>query len=973
MNPLSIFFVIIISFIFGTTIFAQQDINDPRFPLALQLHKEGAFAASTTQFQLEMDRAKQEKDWETYFEVRNWISKNYWKQNLLDSAELFIENTLQEITSKLGAESLIESQTYSELGVVFDKKRNYEKALEVYKKCLAIRTEKLEKSAMELGQVYFNIGSCYNLQDRVKQSIEYYEKTRFIFEKNLAPNHLNMGWLYQNLGASNTKLNNYKEALDYWKKALNIFLENYGPNNPRVAIAYHDMASILVKKGFREELTAEELQLSTDWFDKSLSILKTLVPEEHSYIINIYIGKGALLFKMGRIEEGFSLLERAEQILLQKKGDKINDLMVCYANLAFGKLQQKDYQGALEEAHKGILVSCPNYTDTIVLNVPKIEGLSYNSPTKLLLLLSYKRRSFLRLYKQTKEKQYGDALKRCSAFEEMLCNKLSREFTHIGDQKSIAYRKLSNFYETAPYYFEEGDYKKLLHFSESSKSIFLKKALDLSSAKELGGIPDSLKNKELNLKKALAAQQAQILKVSKTGTDSLLTTLKAALLEDKHNLDDFITNLEQSYPQYYQLKYQNNTLSIAEIQEKILDEKTLLLEYFITSEAVYILGITKRTVKAKKIVDLKRFNNSVSVLKKTLSNLRYLSDNPKDAWNSYTQSAYDLYELLVADFVQDNKIKTLIVVPDQSLGRIPFETFLTTKVSGQDQKAYETLAYLLRDYAVYYTYSTSLLLNKIGQRTNSTGRVLGMAASYDPSRSVFETEDSEQLKLRKGLSDLPGAKREVKALEAIYEGDYFFGENANERNFKQIDFEKYSIVHLAMHGIMNKENPMLSSLAFTEKIDSLEDDFLYAYELTNLQISSDLMILSACETGDGSVRLTEGVMSLARSCLYAGASSILMTLWQVNDQSTSIIINSFYNKLSEGMSKSAALRAAKLEYIEFASDIVAHPNLWAALVSLGNDAPIVLNEKGGKMKYWYWATGILVFILIGLAVLKRKK
>lgn len=73
------------------------------------------------------------------------------------------------------------------------------------------------------------------------------------------------------------------------------------------------------------------------------------------------------------------------------------------------------------------------------------------------------------------------------------------------------------------------------------------------------------------------------------------------------------------------------------------------------------------------------------------------------------------------------------------------------------------------------------------------------------------------------------------------------------------------------------------------------------------------------------------------------------------------------------MSKSEALRAAKLEYLDLATDIVAHPNLWAALVSLGNDAPIHLNLKSTKIKYWYLGGGLIDFLLLGLAILKRKK
>lgn len=974
MQALSTYFTILITIVFSTTIFAQQDINDSRFEKALTLHKKGAFALSSAQFQLEMDSAKEEEDWAAYFEIRNWISKNYWKQDLLDSSELLIRTTFDEITSKLGKESLIESQAYSELGVVYDKRGDYEKALEAYKTCLAIREKQLDKGAMELGQVYFNIGTCYSLQEQPTQSIEYYEKAKFVFEKNLPANHLNLGWLYQNLGAANTQVDDYETGLAYWKKALSIFLGNYGSDNPRVAIAYNDMASIITKKGFMEELRKDEIELAIDWYDKSFSILKSLVNEEHSYIINIYIGKGALLLKADKIEEGFALLRKAEQVLLQSETVNTTDLAVCYVNLALGKIKQKDYQGVIEEAHKGILAICPNYKDTLIFSCPSIENLIYIKSNQLLLLLEYKGTGLGHLYLETKNPIYLNALKEYSELEEQLSNQLLREFTNIGDQKKIARKQLANFDHSAPFYFDNKDYERLLYFAEASKSIFLKRSLAFSNAKELGGIPDSLKAKEVALKKKLAAQQTQLVKASdNSAEEALKDELKEALLTDKHNLDNFIEDLEQAYPQYYQLKYQNKTWQIKDIQEQLLDEESLLLEYFITNRGVYVLAISKEGVKAKKIVDIGTFNGYLADLKKTLSSLKYMKQDANGAWIKYTKSAHELYQLLVADFVTNPKIKKLIIVPDKSLGRIPFETFLTKKADVQKTKSYESLDYLIKDYAIYYTYSTSLLLNSTTAKPKNTGTIFGMAASYDPTKATFETEDPTQLKMRKGLIDLPGAKKEVEGLEMNYEGTYFFGDAANEHNFKATDFSKYSIVHLAMHGIMNKKNPMLSSLVFTEKKDSLEDDFLYAYEFTNMQIPSELMVLSACETGDGSVSQTEGVMSLARSCLYAGTPSVLMTLWQVNDYSTSIIINSFYRNLSEGMTKSEALRQAKLEFLSIATGIAAHPNLWAALVNLGNDAPIALKKKGAWMKYWYWIGGALLCITLGLAIFKRKK
>ena len=110
-------------------------------------------------------------------------------------------------------------------------------------------------------------------------------------------------------------------------------------------------------------------------------------------------------------------------------------------------------------------------------------------------------------------------------------------------------------------------------------------------------------------------------------------------------------------------------------------------------------------------------------------------------------------------------------------------------------------------------------------------------------------------------------------------------------------------------------------------------------------------VLSACETGYGKFRQGEGVISLARSFMYAGVPSLVVSLWQVNDNSTSRIMRSFYEYLSNGLTKDAALRQAKLDYIEIAKGVSAHPAFWLPFIQLGDNRPIEIGKKGGLYLY----------------------
>jgi CHAT domain-containing protein len=222
--------------------------------------------------------------------------------------------------------------------------------------------------------------------------------------------------------------------------------------------------------------------------------------------------------------------------------------------------------------------------------------------------------------------------------------------------------------------------------------------------------------------------------------------------------------------------------------------------------------------------------------------------------------------------------------------------------------------------------------------------------------------------------DLPAARAEVNALSKQFIGRFLLGTEATEALFKS-EAGEYAIIHLAMHGLMNTQYPILSSLAFSENSDSFEDNFLQAYEISQLKLNAQLVVLSACETGYGKFLQGEGVISLARSFMYAGVPSLVVSLWQVNDISTSTIMRLFYKNLAKGMDKAAALQQAKLEYIgggtgDAISPIsaAAHPAFWAAFVQLGDSRPIKVHQQRSG-SYFIWASAFVAASLLLFTVL----
>lgn len=153
------------------------------------------------------------------------------------------------------------------------------------------------------------------------------------------------------------------------------------------------------------------------------------------------------------------------------------------------------------------------------------------------------------------------------------------------------------------------------------------------------------------------------------------------------------------------------------------------------------------------------------------------------------------------------------------------------------------------------------------------------------------------------------------AAQKLLGGDVFSDTSATEKRFNEVA-GNYRILHLSTHGKADDRVGDYSYLVFSPQKDAIENELLYCRDIYNLSLNADLVVLSACETGIGKLRRGEGIISLARAFAYAGAKSIVNSLWSVNDASTQELMVGFYKGLKKGDTKSQALAQAKRRFLE---------------------------------------------------------
>jgi CHAT domain-containing protein len=205
---------------------------------------------------------------------------------------------------------------------------------------------------------------------------------------------------------------------------------------------------------------------------------------------------------------------------------------------------------------------------------------------------------------------------------------------------------------------------------------------------------------------------------------------------------------------------------------------------------------------------------------------------------------------------------------------------------------------------------------------------------------------------------LKGAQLEVESIATMVGSESSIFRLATKKDFQDHSGE-YQIIHLAMHSVVNNENPMLSTLYFSAAPgDTTESSHLTANDLYNMQLHADMAVLSACNTGFGKINRGEGIMSFARAFSFAGVNSAIISLWQVPDKATARLMVSFYQYLKEGKTKDVALQLAKKSFVRNYPQM-AHPYYWSGFILSGNNDVISFPTD----TRWWWIGGVLLILL----------
>lgn len=826
---------------------------------------------------------------------------------------------------------------------------NVDKAIEAYSEALNILMRMKQPETATLGRVLRNLGNVTRSKADYEQALIFSQREIELYQNHYAADHFDISIAYYNMANINYELINFQEALEQYMKVVPVW-EKKPPSKRYMRYLYEAIGDMNWELGNQEK--------ALEYFDKSVLIEeKSNSPQAISDV-----EKGSTLSTKGAHDEAMKYYQKALSFREENFGKKHPMTGACHNFIAYTLRVKNQTEQALQAYHNSLIMLVEEFSDTSIYANPSLE-MSFGWENYYLDALAAKGDLLATRFEESRSTKDLEVSFETFWLAIQVIDRI-RQSPITENSKLFWTKKAFPIYETAievalqlHTLSKNNTYQnKAFEIAEKSKAFLLLSAIQGTDAAQFSNLPEELKEKEIALKSAIMDYQGKINREELRCAEAKIKMLKLwrnKLLSLQTEYDGFLNSLKENFPHYYDLKYTIETSSVQDLQKQLLSNKeSALVEFFEGERNLYVFAIGKDSYQTFQVNLDSNYFQQIKAFRECLTNYEKAIEQPDLAYQQFVDAGFTLFnKLLKAPLKQlPQALKKIFIVPDGQLAYLPFECLLNLPVN-EKARNYQRLPYLFKTYSISYGHSASLLQSvSLNKSTKKGKKLLAFAPKYHGEISSN----------RSTISNLFFNKVESQQVAKVFNGKVYLDEFATESNFKK-EAPYANILHLAMHALVEDEHPILSKMLFSEN-DSIseEDGFLHTYELYNLNLKANLVMLSACNTGVGKWIRGEGMMSLARGFQYAGCPSIGTSLWTVDDQSTAILMKLFYENLKNKMPKDVALQQAKITYLAKADPAIAHPFFWGSFILIGDSNVI---EWSSNVSNMLWLIlGSLIFL-----------
>ena len=823
----------------------------------------------------------------------NNLAELYKSQGRYSEAEPLYKQALAIRKQQLGDNHPDTASSLNNLAALYYSQGRYSEAEPLYKQALAIWKQQLGDNHPDTATSLNNLAELYKSQGRYSEAEPLYKQALAIRKQQLGDNHPDTAQSLNNLAALYNSQGRYSEAEPLFKQALAISKQQLGDNHPSTATSLNNLAELYRVQGRYSE--AEPL------YNRSLAIWKQQLGDNHPDTAKSFGNLALLYYSQGRYSEAEPLFKQALAISKQQLGDNHPDTATGLINLALFYQSQDDIPQAINYLTQGLAVEEYNLSENLKMGDDK-----------------------------QKQDYMATVLGRTDGV-------ISLNLQAAPNNPEVTRLALKTILE------RKG---RILDVSTNSLQILRQRTDDPESQQlltQLIEVRTQLSN--LTFKKPEDIKNPEIYRQQLNEV-----TAKAKEIEGKIGVRsaEFRSLSQPITLEGIQKLIPADAALVEIVRYRPFNPKAPENQRFgIPRYAVYLL-YPNGDIKAKDLGEAKPIDDK----------LIYFRDNLADAQTPLPQlqkSARQLDETLMQPIRQLlGNTKTILLSPDAALNLIPFEALVD-----------ENNQYLVENYHITYLTSGRDLL-RLKDKFASQQSPLIVA---DP----FYGKAGEKVALTRSIDlseftfpGLPGTEEEAKAIKNLLpQATVLTGSQATENAVKQA--KKPNILHIATHGFFKPErnlgernsgernsgernsplqgernvieNPLLRSglvLAGVKIGQSAGDDgVLTALETTNLNlVGTKLVVLSACDTGKGDIKIGQGVYGLRRALVIAGSESQLISLWKVSDDATKDLMVAYYGRLKKGEGRSESLRQIQLGMLK--GEKQKHPFYWASFIPSGD-------------------------------------
>jgi len=867
--------------------------------------------------------------------IYNGLAVCYQRANRLAEAKTFYLKSKRIAEEKLGPVSTDLAMCLNNLSSISRAEENYREAIQYSEQALKISRALQDEQGVS--SAYYALGVYHYFLGDYGRTKDYMEACIAIRKRLFSKDHFSLINPYEVLGIAHEESGDYQQTLFYLQQAGALIKVNYPEGSLREGQNYENTA--LVYKSL------EKLDTALLYIQRASPILTRQFPA-NSYPLSVHhFSYANILYRLNRLPEAEQRLQQSNRIF---KALGMENSTEYAQNLG---LQ------ALLAAEQNNWAEADTYFETAleVIRQPatsdSAEAGFQTTPNALWVLNEYMDYQY-RKYQITGEPQALQLFETYSQLYLDLSDTFRKQFIDpytksvlIKDNAQV-YERNIGIYQQLYHKTQEADYLKTAYASsENGRTALLRDMLD-AKVVAYAGLPDSVLQREQHLKKKITELQQRLLESPEDAT------VKQELFLQKEALNEHIKEAEENYPRYHQLKFATRIPDLESIQKQLQSGENLV-EYMQDDTAYYALVLNPEGRELVYLGNRKRIDAAIENWKTGIVT-RHAT--------RYASAGKVLYEKLWQPLETHLASERVTVVPVGALFYLNFETLPTEE------------SYLIHAYNITYALSFTVLFSE--QVARKQGDLLAIAPGFeDAIKQAYKTKlDSLELPDEDYLRTVrqPWSLKLVDKLREKFAHAAFTGLRATEANIKA-NIHKGKVLYFGTHAIADPDDPLRSRLVLAKEVGAqTEDGYLHAYELYGLPLEAELAVLNACESGLGNLQKGEGMISLAYSIHYAGCPSTVLSLWKVDEKVSTQITEDFLNFLDQGLSKSEALRQAKLDYLASANATLQHPFYWGGMVLMGKDGQV---ELGQNRSVWYLLIplGILIVGLLYWLSWRRDK